>query len=588
MNSDDIIRMLSNLPTESIKSVKVTPSLGVRDDKGKGRRSAIHITLAETDKDFYSGQASLSPQYNFETSRFSGDMSATFGYFDRKFSSLTFFAPNVITEKTEASLYLENSSEHQVSDICNYGFTLDQSLVYNISESHCIGLGFDAFYKPEDRRKMSSHTSSGLDYSLDISETMNHQDIFLNYLWKFGKRGSSLKVAADYMRKERYMEYDYSGEIYGFHDTYDAQTRHSYGAKAEAMFDISDVFNLTAGIDYTGAIADIAYIQATDGSFHESVTSENAAGAYVEAYASFLKGRMELYAGLRYEHFRNAFVPKGSGADRSGYSTDDLFPSIDLTVNYDKSGYYLNFMYDRSVNRPLADEYDSYTTRSGANIYYVNGYEGNRPSYENELALTQFIGGSHSVGLSYVWSENNFEDFIYQHGDDMFVMSKNMGMRHCFAVRASSMFWIAKDIMRCSLGASGEYNRYKYEGGIFNSIDYSVNGSFYFYLPKSWSMHVSAWYSDPRRTVSTESSESWAVNAGFGKSFKKGWSLSVSLTQFLQDKCVTTISTEQDVFYKDVYKKNWGSVSFTLSYKFNSFKGSRAGNIRQVRERADM
>lgn len=170
----------------------------------------------------------------------------------------------------------------------------------------------------------------------------------------------------------------------------------------------------------------------------------------------------------------------------------------------------------------------------------------------------------------------------------MFVMSKNMGMRHCFAVRASSMFWIAKDIMRCSLGASGEYNRYKYEGGIFNSIDYSVNGSFYFYLPKSWSMHVSAWYSDPRRTVSTESSESWAVNAGFGKSFKKGWSLSVSLTQFLHDKCVTTISTEQDVFYKDVYKKNWGSVSFTLSYKFNSFKGSRAGNIRQVRERADM
>ena len=41
-------------------------------------------------------------------------------------------------------------------------------------------------------------------------------------------------------------------------------------------------------------------------------------------------------------------------------------------------------------------------------------------------------------------------------------------------------------------------------------------------------------------------------------------------------------------FYKDVYKKNWSSVSFTLSYKSNSFKGSRTGNIRQVRERADM
>ena len=122
---------------------------------------------------------------------------------------------------------------------------------------------------------------------------------------------------------------------------------------------------------------------------------------------------------------------------------------------------------------------------------------------------------------------------------------------------------------------------------IFKS-DYSVNGSFYFYLPKSeacMSPHGIPTLVGPFRRKSASYGPSMPF---FWKSFKKGWSLSVSLTQLLHDKCVTTISTEQDVFYKYVYKKNWGSVSFTLSYKFNSFKGSRAGNIRQVRERADM
>lgn len=84
MSRDQIVQYLSTVPTESIEDIKVRPSKGAVGQASR-RNAAIYIRTRRNENEFISAMAMINPEYKYGVKGAKGDLSGSFGYFDKKY-----------------------------------------------------------------------------------------------------------------------------------------------------------------------------------------------------------------------------------------------------------------------------------------------------------------------------------------------------------------------------------------------------------------------------------------------------------------------------------------------------------------------
>lgn len=583
---DSIMKFLSGLPTESIESIKVVPTRGAQGS-ASGPKAAIYITQRKTDgQKYFSGQVMLSPSLYVETESLYGEVSGTLGYNNGKFSSMTYIDASLLTSerKDTESDFGDGRCEKSFSDRSFYNLSLDQSFIYDINDRHTLGLGFSLFYDPEEKEHIKYWTSDGTDFGMNTSSKMNDGNVLLNYNYTFGKRNSMLRISAEYIYKRNSYTADYVNAPEGIFGTWYDTGAGVWGTTADLDLNLSDNTTLTLGTSYTGMSAVQDYSDIEDGTKNRFSYGEAIVGTYAEVSTSFADDKVDIIAGLRYEYA--GIGAEGERNSIPGRKYHNFFPSIDITYNYDRPGCYLSLTYVRSIKRPGMANYNPFIYRSGEHIYQSEGTADLEPEFGNKVSLTQIIGGSHVIGLSYTWRKDINGRVYIANGDDIIMTGMNTGASMGAGLFISSNFWIVKKYLRFNGTINGNFLHYSGVYGTNRTWYGNCSAGLSCYLPHSWQITASGHYVSSMRTATIWTSGMWSTNMSLSKNLGKGWNLSLNAHRLLGSNCVTVCSTLPDVKINTVARNYFKTITFTVSYKFSEFRGKTTENINNVWKRS--
>lgn len=539
MSRDQIVQYLSTVPTESIEDIRVRPSKGAVGQASR-RNAAIYIRTRRNESEFISAQASIAPEYHYEADGIFGILNGSFGYFDKKVSSLTYFSGNGLLENTNSENMVGSNSEKSESKRTFYAFNVDQSFVYDISDRHSVSFGVNLFYKPDERSK-NDYSGGAFDWGRDDKTMMHREELFFQYEYTFGKRESSFKLTADVMNTD----HSFTELFINAPEDYDAMPKKdnslNWALQADLYLVLGDDMDLTIGSNYMGMYSNTEYplgmeaLYGTGKIFHVPY-NEGIYSVYAEYYASLFDYKLDLTAGFRYEHAFIKTLEYGS-RQMKVLRYDDFFPYVDLTYNYEKEGYYLSLMFDRSIYRPNVNSLVPYISREGEHLFEAEGLTLMPPEYYNEISLAQTFAGKHTLSLSYSWQKNVESPVYVSIGDDniMTVWDSGGNVRD-LSLSASTKFWAVKDLMWIDLHLNGSYNMLEnVAGNVFDSWTGSVSANLLFMLPKSWRLSLSGSYLTPRKELTYTSSSIWNVSLMTHCSLGKNWSLTLYLSNFFNN-----------------------------------------------------
>ena len=467
-------------------------------------------------------------------------------------------------------------------------FILDQSFVYDISDKHSIGLGLNVFYKPYELWR-KDYTGGSRDYRNNSIIRYHKEEVFVQYAYKFGRRNSSFKLTADLVNGNMKASDEYINAPEGFFPVPSKESGLNAGIQADLSLELDDGMNLTIGTNYTGMVASTVYPDGMELFCGEKLYNvpyrEGIYSAYAEYYASFWDGRLDLTAGLRYEHAFSKARP--SGDSWNTYRYDDFFPYVDLTYNFKKDGYYLSLMFDRSMSRPHSDDYIPYVGRDGEQVYDVSGLSLVLPEYRNELSLTQTIDGEHTVGFSYNFNQNVNSPVYFTQCDKIVSTWTSAGNGHGFSLFADMGFWIKKYTMHIGLNLRGRYSMLEnIAGDSFDSWEGRVSARLWFRLSKSWTMALTGSYNSPYKSFSEMNNDDWHTGISAGADLGKNWHLTLYLYDVLNNRKSRSRSIMPGLPYESIYIYDTACAGFTLTYKFSNYRGKKASKINAVSGRS--
>lgn len=581
MNPSEIINFLATIPAENIEKVRVRTTAGP-SRKNTGLQSAIEITLVNSEKEYCSGMATVSPSYIYGSDALTGNAGATFGYFNRRLSSLTYLNFNGshgYTTKTE-SLINGTNKETSESRQSLYALTLDQSLVYDIDKNHSVGVGLNLFYKPADNSVADFFSDDIYTFTKEIGKSIHREDIFFNYKYTFGERRSTLRITADILNSGKDYKEDYTGMYENNWQSY-ADKALNMGISADMQLFVSDMADLSFGVSYTSMLAERAY-SACLGAEHFKF-SEGNIGAYAEFYTPLFNESLDLTVGFRFEqYFADVTGPDGMKRIRKW----DLFPTLDLTYMFKKDGYYLSLMYDKGIYRPYMSDYLPFVTITGERMYDVGGLTDINPEYESSVSLIQTLARNHTIGLSYNWTDDYSDAAYALSGDTLYSVWSNSGTIHEIGMYLSSKFWIVKNIMSANVFVEGSYVMAVNNSRATTDM-WECNASLNlgWAIPKGWSISAYGRWSSPTLSPVQKTSGYWAAGMGVAKSFKKGWRLSLRLNEIFNRGYITRVSLPDPILRQKTSMNQAGAV-VTLTYMFSRFSGKKASNMYEVRERS--
>lgn len=581
MNPSEIINFLATIPAENIEKVRVKTMTGA-SSKNAGLQSAIEISLANSDKDYYSGMVNVSPSYIYGTGALLGNAGASFGYFNRRLSSLTylnFYGIHNDISKYESIIngtHKENNEDRHSF----YGITLDQSLVYDINKNHSIGVGMNLFCKPSEKNSIDFFSNDAYSFAKEREFLTHREDIFLNYKYTFGERRSNLSIKADILNSGK----DYREEYF---DSYENDWQRysdkalNAGISADVHLFVTDEADFTFGVSYTSMTASRKYSSYANS--ERFGFSEGNIGAYAEFYTPLFNERLDLTAGLRFEQY---FADVMGHAGKKHIRNWDLFPTLDITYTFKRNGYYLSLMYDKGIYRPYMSDYLPFVTRIGEKIYDVGGITEIQPEYERSVSLVQTLARHHTIGLSYNWTDK-FTDAIYQMEEDtLYSVWSNTGTIHDIGMYVSSKFWIVKNIMTANIFVEGNYILTANNSNIISDLwAFKANLGLGWMIPKGWTIVANGRWNSPSLTPTSKTSGYWAAGLNVQKNFKKGWKLSLYLNDVINSGHLTKISVPDQILRQKI-TMNRASIVFSMTYMFKMFSGKKASYINGVRERS--
>ena len=555
MPREQLLRYLQSLPAETVEKIKVQ-SENIVKGGGTHRGGAIYISTRKGDSSLYFGMLNTSLSAGVEYVGVDPDVTFSLGYSGKKVSVNTSLMAHSSWEKANEQTLSTAAGKWedltQTTDFSTFDVMWDNSIVYDITERQQIGIGLNLWYLPFWNEKMQTTSTDGL--FLQKHKTYTHEEeAFVSYDLSFGKRNNRFQVVADFLNNlDGYAENSLpSGEKTSGQTT----GRQVFSAKAEFGIPTGKTCDFTIGVDYlylNGCQTYQGLIKNQPFNYKESI-----AGAYTEFFGEFWDC-LDITAGFRYEW---------AVLNKDGYH--DYFPSLDIGYNFPKSGFSLNGGYLRSVFRPTMNNYTPFVYTEGEHIFYTGG--GVAPEYQNKVYLTQMLGNSHSVGVSYAWSQNSSSAFYRWECENLISTFSEIQRKQTATLWGKTTFWMVKDWLR--LAFYGEVFYRFYQDGHYGKSDmwgFDGSAALGLYLPLKWKIVINAFYTTPYKDLFYKASQFYSLGVAVQKDFGKCCRLKISVPYILLNRKIERVSMIEGVEYSALTTRWFRRVDVSFVYNFGS------------------
>ncbi len=407
MDNEQLLTYLRSLRAEEIQKIEVVPTTGA-DYDADSSGGIIRITLKKRRENGLNGSVAFSTSQSDYTNTYnpSANINLHSGRIDVYASAWGFLGKNTMLSDENTAYNATDKSlkarSEATSNRRNYG--INAGSVFEIDDKNSLGAEFEYWrngsWGPTDTSTdlgdelLTTNTRS----RFDNHDYGNNYTATFNYIHKLDTLGSTLKLLADYTRRDSDSGNDNSSRITtpgaaDIDSVYrDAATSIYNVATATLALEkhVSPRWTLKAGAKYTfndmhnKALYEYRnageWLRNEEQSYTVNYT-ENIAAAYATASAQL--GRWSLVAGLRGEYTHT----HGKGGDvRQDYFS--LFPNANISYALSQEkGYSMILQYARTIERPRF--WCLNPQRSQISDYtYQTGNPSLDPAFQNDLNLT--------------------------------------------------------------------------------------------------------------------------------------------------------------------------------------------------------
>lgn len=406
MEPEQLLTYLRSLRAEEIQKIEVVPTTGA-DYDADSSGGIIRITLRKRRENGLDGSLSMrttqNGRHHFYTP--SGNINIHTGRLDLYASAWADLGKDTAvsdehTDYTTGDTNLTSHSEITERDR-NFGGSIGS--VFEISPKHSIGAEFE-YWRNNEKGPNDSYTDftdagavTRTESRYGIHNIRDNYSATFNYIYKLDTLGSTLKLLADYTRRETETGNDNFSRITSPTTAVDS----TYRDNSSSLYDITTAtlaldkkfsprWSLRAGAKFTyndmhndalyEYVKDGAWVRNDNQSFTINYT-ENIAAAYGIASANL--GRWSLVAGLRGEYTHT----RGKGGDIS-QNYFSLFPNANVSYALTKDGAYsLIAQYARTIERPRFWSLNPQRFQISDYTYQTGNPELD-PAYKQDISLT--------------------------------------------------------------------------------------------------------------------------------------------------------------------------------------------------------
>ena len=413
MEPEQLLTYLRSLRAEEIQKIEVVPTTGA-DYDADSAGGAIRITLRKRRENgidgsvsFNTSQAEIVNKYNP-----SANINIHSGRTDFYASAWGSFGGDKTTtdERTRYDAADKALNAHSEMKGRNRSFGASAGTVFEINPRHSVGAEFE-YWRNRDGEPNDSYTDfrdggtvTRTDSYFDKLDRRNNYSATFNYIWKIDTLGSTLKLLADYTRRENDTRNDNTSRITTPGGVLDSIYRDNsvslYNITTATLAlekNFSPRWSLKAGAKYTyndmhnNALYEYrkgdAWLRNEQQSFTIDYT-ENIAAAY--AIASAKLGDWSLVAGLRGEYTHTT----GKGVGQDYFS---LFPNANISYSFSREkGWSLIAQYARTIQRPRFWSLNPQRMQI-SDYTYQTGNPSLDPAFRHDVSLTLVMAHKYTL-----------------------------------------------------------------------------------------------------------------------------------------------------------------------------------------------
>lgn len=601
MQPEQLLTYLRTLRAEEIQKIEVVPIAGA-DYDADSSGGIIKITLTKRRENGTNGSVSMRTSQGEYVSAYNpgADINIHSGRVDINASAWGYLQNQKIisneqTRYTTSDTRLRAHSEMDERSR-NYGATIGS--VVELNPRHSVGAEFEYWTDktPGENETYTDFTSGGnltrTDSRYDTQNKQNNYSATFNYIWRIDSLGSTLKLLADYTRREN------SG-FNGYHTRTTPPSMPArdslYRDNSSSLYNIvsatlaleknfSPRWALKAGLKFTNNDMqndalyqyrkDDAWVVNNDQTFSVDYT-ENIAAAY--SIASAKLGRLSLVAGLRAEYTH-------TDGKQVGQDYLSLFPNANLSYSLSKDGAYsLIAQYARTIERPRFWQLNPQRLQISDYTYQIGNPELD-PAFSQDMSLTFVLKHKYTLtaGVTLQSGEVN-QDLVPdpQNPDILAARWINYDKTKSYYFSANLPFQFTK---WWSLNANATYARRgqrleKSAPETFSNV-IQTNVSTTFILPAKFFIDLSYAYQNKIVIGNLWVEPTHRLQAGIKKQFGERFTASFSVRNMLDQAHI--VGANGNGFTRTVkMKQNWNSRDFRigLTYKFKSGKAFKAKSI---------
>ena len=438
MEPEQLLTYLRSLRAEEIQKIEVVPTSGA-DYDADSAGGIIRITLKKRRENGVNGSVAFNTTQGEIVHRYnpSANINLHSGRVDFYASAWGSFGKDETTtgEQTRYEAADKELNAHSDMKGRNRSFGASAGTVFEIDSKNSIGAEFE-YWRNRNKEPNNTYTdfrdggtTTRTDSYFDNLNTRNNYSATFNYIRKIDTLGSTLKLLADYTRRETDSENDNFSRITApapapaADSAYRDNSVSVYNVTTATLaFDkkFSPRWSLRAGAKYTyndmhndalyEYLKDDAWARNDNQSFTINYT-ENIAAAYGIASANL--GRWSLVAGVRGEYTRTE--GKGHGIAQNYFS---LFPNANVSYALTKDGAYsLIAQYARTIERPRFWTLNPQRFQISDYTYQTGNPELD-PAYKHDASLTLVLKHKYTLTGGTVVQTGEIQQTMRPDADD--------------------------------------------------------------------------------------------------------------------------------------------------------------------------
>ena len=428
-------------------------------------------------------------------------------------------------------------------------------------------------------------TVTRTDSHFDKLDIRNNYSATFNYIRKIDTLGSTLKLLADYTRRET----DSGNDNFSRMTAPGATADSTYRDNTESVYNIATAtlalekrfsprWTLKAGAKYTyndmhndalyEYVKDGAWVRNDNQSFTINYT-ENIAAAYGIASANL--GRWSLVAGLRGEYTHT----RGKGGDIS-QNYFSLFPNANVSYALTKDGAYsLIAQYARTIERPRFWSLNPQRFQISDYTYQTGNPELD-PAYKQDISLTLVLKHKYTLTGGMTIQRDEIQQTIRPDADDparLCLAWTNFDTTKNYYLTANAPFQFTKWwTMNLNLTYIRQGQRIDEHSAEKHYNFYFVNSSTTFSLPAKFYIDLSYRFQSRMDFGNCWVKPLHFLNAGIKKRFGDKFTASFSVRNLIERP--QHIGARGDGFVRMVdVKQQWNDRSFTIGVTYNFKSG---------------